>query len=76
MWPTTSQRKPIKWQIVDDPVDKGTVVMTDDRAAQAIALELDELPLPYNYDVKAFAAIRLPALREHIERVGTRIWPL
>src|SRR5213592_415866 len=24
---------PIKWQIVDDPVDKGTVVMTDDRAA-------------------------------------------
>lgn len=24
---------PIKWQIVDDPVDKGTVLMTDDRAA-------------------------------------------
>ena len=24
---------PIKWQIVDDPVDKGTVVMTDDRVA-------------------------------------------
>ncbi|MEO6787296.1 MAG: DUF1080 domain-containing protein [Chthoniobacteraceae bacterium] len=24
---------PIKWKIVDDPVDKGTVVMTDDRAA-------------------------------------------
>ena len=24
---------PIKWQIVADPVDKGTVVMTDDRAA-------------------------------------------
>jgi len=24
---------PIKWQIVDDPVDKGTVVMSDDRAA-------------------------------------------
>ena len=24
---------PIKWQIVDDPVDKGTTVMTDDRAA-------------------------------------------
>ena len=24
---------PIKWKIVEDPVDKGTVVMTDDRAA-------------------------------------------
>ena len=24
---------PIQWQIVDDPVDKGTTVMTDDRAA-------------------------------------------
>ena len=24
---------PIKWKIVDDPVEKGTVVMTDDRAA-------------------------------------------
>ena len=24
---------PIKWKIVDDPVDKGTAVMTDDRAA-------------------------------------------
>jgi len=24
---------PIKWKIVDDPVDKGTVVQTDDRAA-------------------------------------------
>jgi len=24
---------PIKWKIVDDPVDKGTCVMTDDRAA-------------------------------------------
>jgi hypothetical protein len=24
---------PIKWKIVDDPVDKGTVIVTDDRAA-------------------------------------------
>ena len=24
---------PIKWKIVDDPVDKGTVVLTDDPAA-------------------------------------------
>jgi len=42
--------------------------VTDDFAAQAIALELDELSLPYTYDVKAFAAIRLPSLRELARR--------
>jgi len=31
--PRFSSALPIKWKIVDDPVDKGTVVMTDDRAA-------------------------------------------
>jgi predicted nucleotidyltransferase len=56
-------------------VDLAIWGVADDQAAEAIALELDELPLPYNYDVKAFAAIKLAALREHIERVGTPIWP-
>ncbi len=31
--PAFKSAMPIKWKIVDDPVDKGTVVMTDDRAA-------------------------------------------
>src|SRR5258706_10479130 len=31
--PRFGSSMPIKWKIVDDPVDKGTVVMTDDRAA-------------------------------------------
>lgn len=31
--PRFSSSPPIKWQIVDDPVDKGTVLMTDDPAA-------------------------------------------
>ncbi|MGB8169504.1 MAG: DUF1080 domain-containing protein [Chthoniobacteraceae bacterium] len=31
--PRFSSALPIKWKIVDDPVDKGTVLMTDDRAA-------------------------------------------
>ena len=43
--------------------------------AQAIAAELDELPLPYRYDVQAFNAIRFLPLREHIERVGITIYP-
>lgn len=31
--PRFGSAMPIKWKIVDDPVDKGTVLMTDDRAA-------------------------------------------
>ena len=36
----------------------------------AIAAELDELALPYLYDAKPVDSIKLPSLREHIERVG------
>ena len=31
--PRFASSMPIKWKIVDDPVDKGTVLMTDDRVA-------------------------------------------
>ncbi|MCI0650657.1 MAG: nucleotidyltransferase domain-containing protein [Planctomycetes bacterium] len=41
--------------------------------AEAIASELEELPLPYRFDVKSLAGITNPALREHIDRVGVRI---
>jgi predicted nucleotidyltransferase len=44
--------------------------------AEAIAAELDELPLPYRFDVLAFDLIKLQPLREHIERVGIRLYPL
>lgn len=47
---------------IDDPLE-----------AEAIASELDELPLPYRFDVKALSAIHHPPLREHIARVGVRI---
>jgi predicted nucleotidyltransferase len=39
-----------------------------------ISGELDELPLPYLFDVQAFDLITLPALCEHIERVGQTIY--
>ena len=39
-------------------------------ALAAIAGELDELPLPYAFDVQAYDAIRHRPLREHIDRVG------
>ena len=47
----------------------------DGLLAEQIAAELDELPLPYRYDVKAFDHITLPALRAHIERVGVSLYP-
>ena len=46
----------------------------DDLGAEAIAAELDDLPLPYRYDVKAFETIAFTPLREHIERVGLSIY--
>jgi predicted nucleotidyltransferase len=36
--------------------------------AEAIAAELDELPLPYRFDIKAFESIKQDSLREHIQR--------
>jgi predicted nucleotidyltransferase len=48
--------------------------LEDSLKAEAIASELDELPLPYQFDVKALAAIRHRPLLEHIERVGVRIY--
>jgi predicted nucleotidyltransferase len=38
--------------------------------AESIAAELDELPLPYHFDVKAFEFIKQDSLREHIQRMG------
>ncbi|HEY5234403.1 MAG TPA: nucleotidyltransferase domain-containing protein [Verrucomicrobiae bacterium] len=43
--------------------------------AESIAAELDDLPLPYQYDVKPFHLIKLRPLREHIERVGITVYP-
>ena len=42
--------------------------------AAAIAAELEELPLPYRFDVHALAAITHVPLLEHIKRVGQVIY--
>lgn len=47
----------------------------DALAAEAIAAELEDLPLPYRFDVHALDAIVYTPLREHIERVGIQIYP-
>lgn len=41
---------------------------------EALAMELNELPLPYKFDVKAMATIRSPALLDHIARVGVIVY--
>lgn len=43
--------------------------------AEAIAAELDELPLPYRFEVQSLDHITHGALREHIERVGVVVYP-
>jgi predicted nucleotidyltransferase len=42
--------------------------------AEAIASELDELPLPYRFEVQPLAHIRYRPLLEHIKRVGIIIY--
>jgi predicted nucleotidyltransferase len=43
--------------------------------AEAIASELDELPLPYRFEVQPLAHIHYRPLLEHIQRVGILIYP-
>ena len=43
--------------------------------AEAIAAELEELPLPYRFEVQSMDHIQHLPLLEHIKRVGIRIYP-
>jgi len=47
----------------------------DGLTVEDIAQTLDELPLPYLFDVKDFSRIANAALRAHIQRVGVEIYP-
>ena len=60
---------------VSSDIDLALWGEVNDLQAEAIAAELDELPLPYRYDVKPFDTITLVPLREHIERVGIPLYP-
>ena len=46
----------------------------DKMNVEAIIHSLDELPLIYKFDVTAYAAIKNPALCEHINRVGVTVF--
>lgn len=47
----------------------------DPLRAETIAAELDELPLPYRFDVQALEHIAYEPLKQHIQRVGILIYP-
>jgi predicted nucleotidyltransferase len=46
----------------------------DALAAAEVAGELDELPLPYLFDVQPYAQIKVKSLQEHIDRVGLNLY--
>jgi len=58
----------------ESDIDLAVRGIEDERVVEALADELDELPLPFLFDVKSLDAIRNPALLEHVRRVGKRIY--
>lgn len=41
----------------------------------SLLTHLDELPLPYKFDMLSYESISSKALREHIDRVGIELFP-
>jgi len=46
----------------------------DERQVAEVAMKLEELPLPYKFDVQLLASIKHLPLKEHIDRVGIAIY--
>jgi predicted nucleotidyltransferase len=57
-------------------VDLAVDGISDELEIERMTMELEDLPLPYQFDVKALNCIENPALREHIERVGITIYTI
>jgi predicted nucleotidyltransferase len=55
-------------------VDLAILGEIDSLFAEQIAYELEELPLPYKFDVQAYKNIKNVSLKEHIDRVGIVIY--
>jgi hypothetical protein len=54
--PRFASSLPIKWKIVDDPVDEGTAVMTDDPAAAGVRMVLRTLSQSKKFETSAFTS--------------------
>ena len=55
-------------------IDLALIGVADALQAEAVADELNELPLPYWFDVKAYGDIKYAPLQEHIARVGVSLY--
>lgn len=55
-------------------IDLAVIGLDDTLAVAALADALDELPLPYRFDVLAMSTVHHPALREEITRHGIPIY--
>jgi len=58
----------------ESDVDLAILGEVDAVFASLLASELDDLPLPYQFDVQAYACIKHAPLREHIDRVGRTLF--
>lgn len=67
-----SRAKGTWWEGSD--IDIAIFGINDELEVERIAVEIDELPLPYKFDIKVYTQIKNPALREHIDRVGILIY--
>lgn len=54
-------------------IDLALLGIDEPLQAERVASDLDELPLPYHFDIKAYHSIHYAPLREHIDRVGIHI---
>lgn len=55
-------------------IDLAVIGIGNELQIEDIAMALDDLPLPYRFDVKALANIKNSKLKEHIQRVGITIF--
>lgn len=55
-------------------IDLAIEGIDDPLLTERIASELDALPLPYRFDIKALSTIQSQPLLEHIQRVGIRVY--
>ena len=58
----------------ESDIDLALYGEVDAALAARVAGELDELPLPYQFDVRAYSEVQHEGLREHIDRVGRCIF--
>jgi predicted nucleotidyltransferase len=56
-------------------IDLALIGPLDLLEAETVRSDLDELPLPFHFDVLAWDTLPPGSLREHIERVGVFIYP-